>query len=128
VFLGCALGREPGRPLFVSLVVYLDEEWPREWDAETLLLDTASDTGILVRPRCCRRNAVKDRQTDGLLTGAQEALSTGCGNKTDRLLWTARVSVLGAGRPDLNVTGWWSPSRLQPYVRLGYGWSPPLKP
>ena len=32
----------PGRPLFVSLLVYLDETWRREWDAETLFLEPAS--------------------------------------------------------------------------------------
>lgn len=43
--------QEPGRPLFVSLLLYLDREWRREWDAETLFLDTPSDTGIVVRPK-----------------------------------------------------------------------------
>lgn len=42
--------QEPGRPLFVSLILYLNDEWPSEWDAETLFLDT-SDTGIVVRPK-----------------------------------------------------------------------------
>jgi hypothetical protein len=37
--------RELGKPLFVSLLVYLDKEWPRENDAETLFLDTLTDTG-----------------------------------------------------------------------------------
>ena len=45
---------EPGRPLFASLILYLDDEWPREWDAETLFLDTMSDVGIVVRPKRCR--------------------------------------------------------------------------
>lgn len=30
---------EPGRPLLVSLLLYLDEAWPRDWAAETLFLD-----------------------------------------------------------------------------------------
>jgi hypothetical protein len=45
---------EPGRPLFASLILYLDDEWRREWDAETLFLDTMSDVGIVVRPKRCR--------------------------------------------------------------------------
>ena len=44
---------EPGMPLFVSLLLYLDAAWPREWDAETLFLDGDSDVGILVRPKRC---------------------------------------------------------------------------
>ncbi|GMH32424.1 hypothetical protein BSKO_00258 [Bryopsis sp. KO-2023] len=45
---------EPGKPLFVSLLLYLDKEWNREWDAETLFLDTPTDTGLFVRPKPCR--------------------------------------------------------------------------
>ncbi len=43
--------QEPGKPLFFSLLLYLDAAWPRDHDAETLFLDTPSDAGILVRPR-----------------------------------------------------------------------------
>lgn len=30
---------EPGQPLLVSLLLYLDDAWPRDWGAETLFLD-----------------------------------------------------------------------------------------
>lgn len=40
-----------GKPLFVSLIVYLDEEWRREWDAETLFIEPESGAGLLVQPR-----------------------------------------------------------------------------
>lgn len=42
---------EPGRPLFVSLILYLNADWPREWLAETLFLDSNTDTGVMVRPK-----------------------------------------------------------------------------
>ena len=42
---------EPGRPLLVSLLLYLNDAWPRDWDAETLFLDGDTDVGLLVRPR-----------------------------------------------------------------------------
>ena len=45
---------ERGRPLLVSLLLYLDAAWPRDWAAETLFLDGASDCGVAVRPRRCR--------------------------------------------------------------------------
>ncbi len=45
------LVQEPGKPLFFSVLVYLNASWPRNLDAETLFLDTSSDTGIVVRPR-----------------------------------------------------------------------------
>ena len=43
--------REPGKPLFVSLLLYLNDPWPRDWDAETLFLDDQTDVGLVVRPR-----------------------------------------------------------------------------
>lgn len=42
---------EPGRPLLVSLLLYLNDEWRREWGADTLFLDSQTDTGIFVAPR-----------------------------------------------------------------------------
>ena len=42
---------EPGRPLLVSLLLYLDAAWPRDWAAETLFLDDGTDCGVVVRPR-----------------------------------------------------------------------------
>lgn len=51
----CAYGDycngEPRRPLLVSLLLYLDASWPREWDGETLFLDDGSECGVAVRPR-----------------------------------------------------------------------------
>ena len=44
----------PGKPLFVSLLLYLDDVWRREWDAETLFVDEASGAGVLVQPRPAR--------------------------------------------------------------------------
>jgi probable phosphoglycerate mutase len=45
---------EPGRPLLVSLLLYLDDEWGRDWAADTLFLDADTDTGVFVRPRAGR--------------------------------------------------------------------------
>ncbi len=43
--------REPGLPMFVSLLLYLDPDWSRDYAAETLFLDADSDVGFAVRPR-----------------------------------------------------------------------------
>ncbi|GAX85444.1 hypothetical protein CEUSTIGMA_g12860.t1 [Chlamydomonas eustigma] len=48
---GHYFNREPGKPLLFSLLLYLDASWPRHHDAETLFLDTSTDTGVLVRPK-----------------------------------------------------------------------------
>ena len=45
---------QPWKPLFVSMLVYLNEEWPMEHDAETLAVDIDSDTGVFIRPRPSR--------------------------------------------------------------------------
>ncbi len=40
----------PGKPLLVSCVVYLNEDWPPGFDAETLFLDESTGAGLIVRP------------------------------------------------------------------------------
>lgn len=47
---GGYVNREKGRPLYVSALLYLDTNWPDDFDGETLFLDS-SGTGIFVRPR-----------------------------------------------------------------------------
>lgn len=42
---------EPGRPLLVSLLVYLNDAWQADWGGETLFLDGASGVGLAVCPR-----------------------------------------------------------------------------
>ena len=41
---------EPGQPLLVSMLLYLHDQWPRDWGAETLFLDDeVSAAHILLR-------------------------------------------------------------------------------
>jgi probable phosphoglycerate mutase len=47
---GLYYNRQPGKPLLVSLIVYLNDAWPEPFDAETLFLDPATGTGVFVRP------------------------------------------------------------------------------
>jgi probable phosphoglycerate mutase len=42
---GPYFNREPGLPLFVSILLYLNPEWQDDWHAETLFLDPASGVG-----------------------------------------------------------------------------------
>ena len=49
---GSYVNRERGRPLFVSVLVYLNPgPWPAAFDAETLFLDPGTGTGVFVRPQ-----------------------------------------------------------------------------
>jgi len=48
---GCYFNREPNRPLFVTMLIYPQEDWPARFDAETLFLDPASAVGAFVRPK-----------------------------------------------------------------------------
>lgn len=48
--LGGYVNGTAGRPLFVSLLVYLNPEWRASWDGETLFRDPDRSTGVLVQP------------------------------------------------------------------------------
>lgn len=51
---GWYTNREEGKPLFVSVLLYLDEHWPDEFHAETLVLDEAAQVGLSIRPKAGR--------------------------------------------------------------------------
>merc|ERR1712031_124350 len=36
------VNREPGKPYFVTLLIYINDGWPPHWDGETLFLDLQS--------------------------------------------------------------------------------------
>lgn len=63
----------PGKPLFVSVVLYLDKFWPRHLNAETMFLDADTDTGVFVRPKG-RRVVIMDQDVlHRLSTPSQQA-------------------------------------------------------
>lgn len=45
---------QPGKPLFVSMLLYLNRAWAPELHAETLFVDPDSGTGVFVQPRAGR--------------------------------------------------------------------------
>uniref|UniRef100_A0A7S0WFF4 Fe2OG dioxygenase domain-containing protein n=1 Tax=Chlamydomonas leiostraca TaxID=1034604 RepID=A0A7S0WFF4_9CHLO len=47
---GYYYNRQPRRPRFVTLLLYLNEAWGEELQAETLFADPSADAGIFVRP------------------------------------------------------------------------------
>lgn len=51
---GTYTNRERGKPLFISAILYLDAEWPDEFEAETHFLDRQAGAGFFVRPKCGR--------------------------------------------------------------------------
>lgn len=61
-------------PLFATLLVYLDADWRREWDAETLFLDAPTDTGVFVRPRGGRAIMMDQDVTHRISTPSQVLL------------------------------------------------------
>ena len=40
---------EPGQPLLVSMLLFLDDHWPRDWGAETLFLDNEVSAAWVLR-------------------------------------------------------------------------------
>jgi hypothetical protein len=51
---GLYVNQEIGKPLFVTLLIYIDKQWHLHWDAETLFLDSVTETGVFVRPKAYR--------------------------------------------------------------------------
>jgi hypothetical protein len=58
---GYYYNREAGRPLFVTLMVYLNPDWEEAWFAETLFADPETGTGVFVQPRFGRCAALPRR-------------------------------------------------------------------
>ena len=42
---------EDGKPLLVSLIVYLNGDWDANWAADTLVLDSGTECGVFIRPK-----------------------------------------------------------------------------
>mmetsp|Transcript_1816 Transcript_1816/g.4085 ORF Transcript_1816/g.4085 Transcript_1816/m.4085 type:complete len:181 (+) Transcript_1816:416-958(+) len=51
---GHYVNREKGKPLFVSLILYLNDAWGNDMHAETLFLDDTAQCGVFVRPKAGR--------------------------------------------------------------------------
>lgn len=51
---GHYINHTPGKPLFVTMLVYINSQWWRNWDSETLFLDPSTDCGVFVRPKAYR--------------------------------------------------------------------------
>lgn len=73
---GDYINGEPGKPLMVTMLLYLNESWKRDWGGETLFLDGETDVGLCVSPKPGRvvlmdqdvlhRVSVTSSSTDGL--------------------------------------------------------------
>ncbi|KAL6749804.1 hypothetical protein V8C86DRAFT_2833540 [Haematococcus lacustris] len=87
---GLYTNREEGRPLFVSLLLYLDEAWERDWAADTLFLDCASDTGLLVRPKKYRA-VLMDQDVLHRLSPPSQAAGRPRYSLVWKLVFTSRV-------------------------------------
>jgi hypothetical protein len=111
-----------GRPLFVSLLVYTDSQWARDWHAETLFLEPAAGVGLLVQPRPGR--AVLMHQ-DAL--HRVSAPSAAAGRPRYSLVWKllfvprrraspgeAQLGALGQPRESVSRPEWGPPVALRP--------------
>eukprot|EP00658_Telonema_sp_P-2_P006618 TRINITY_DN12501_c0_g1_i3.p1 TRINITY_DN12501_c0_g1~~TRINITY_DN12501_c0_g1_i3.p1 ORF type:complete len:385 (+),score=90.56 TRINITY_DN12501_c0_g1_i3:231-1385(+) len=74
--------RQPGKPLFVSLIVYLNAEWLRSWGAETMFLDLESDAGFMVLPKAGRAVLMEQDMTHRIC-----APSAAAGRPRYSLVW-----------------------------------------
>ncbi|KAK9822818.1 hypothetical protein WJX81_003308 [Elliptochloris bilobata] len=104
-----------GRPLLVSLLVYLDAAWPRDWGAETLFLDGRTDVGIAVRPKPGRAVLM-----DQDLLHRVSAPSPAAGSRP-RYSLVRKLALL----PRANLLHQTALLRLSELpIPLGYSWSP----
>ena len=83
---GSYTNRERGKPLFVSVILYLDEAWPDEFGAETHFLDRQTSLGFFVRPKC-GRVVVMDQDVLHRLSPP----STKAGRPRYSLVWKVRL-------------------------------------
>jgi hypothetical protein len=49
--IGYYFNREPGKPLLVSVLLYLNDDWPDEFHSETMIMDRRMQCGLFVRPK-----------------------------------------------------------------------------
>lgn len=87
---------EPGKPLLVSLMLYLNPEWEREWGAETLFMDSATDSGIFVIPR--PRRAVLFHQD--ILHRVSPPSAAAAGRPRFSLVWKLALLPKGEAHSD----------------------------
>ncbi|MEW5307344.1 MAG: hypothetical protein WDW36_009748 [Sanguina aurantia] len=103
---GHYFNREPSKPLFVSLLLYLNDSWPRELDAETLFLDSATDTGILVRPKKYRA-VLMDQDVLHRLSAPSRLAQ---GRPRYSLVWKLVFLPLGGAQPSIARPEWGPPT------------------
>jgi len=88
-------------PLFATLLIYLDADWRREWDAETLFLDAPTGTGVFVRPRGGRAVVMDQDITHRISTPSQvcvcvcACVSVSCGACSSLLFFDICFQILG---------------------------------
>uniref|UniRef100_A0A061RJK4 Prolyl 4-hydroxylase alpha subunit Fe(2+) 2OG dioxygenase domain-containing protein n=1 Tax=Tetraselmis sp. GSL018 TaxID=582737 RepID=A0A061RJK4_9CHLO len=105
---------EPGKPLLVSLILYLDKEWPRGHDAETLFLDASQDVGVVVRPKAYRA-VLMDQDVLHRLSPPSRA----AGRPRYSLVWKlAFLPKAEGGRCCIARREWGSPSPIGSAARL----------
>lgn len=85
---GSYTNRERGKPLFVSCILYLDADWPDDFEAETHFLDRQTSTGFFVRPKCGRVVMM-----DSDLTHRLSPPSSRAGRPRFSLVWKVRLHV-----------------------------------
>jgi len=86
------------------MMVYLNAHWPLGDDAETLFLDAASDTGILVRPKPGRVVLMDQDVLHRVSAPSREA-----GRPRFSLVWKLVMESSAGGCPALLRRGWGRP-------------------
>mmetsp|Transcript_6560 Transcript_6560/g.24355 ORF Transcript_6560/g.24355 Transcript_6560/m.24355 type:complete len:245 (+) Transcript_6560:998-1732(+) len=95
--------RRRGHPLFASVVIYLDREWPEEYQAETLFMDIDSGVGVCVRPSGGRA-VLMDQDVPHRIVAPSAVATTEDGSPRPRYSLVLKLVLwpkLAAARPSL---------------------------
>ena len=108
---GVHSNREPGRPLLVSAVCYLNSRWDEGWDAETLFLDQQSGTGVIVRPQP-GRVALMEQDLPHRLSAPSRAAGRPRFSLVRKLALWPREGTEAWARPSVLRAEWGAPQRF----------------
>jgi probable phosphoglycerate mutase len=101
--------REPGKPYFVTMLIYINEGWPTGWDAETFFLDMESDTGFFVRPAQFRTILMDQDITHRMSAPSKLANGKPRYSLVWKLLFVPKDAAIS---PSIAKTAWGPPVRL----------------
>ncbi|KAG2485818.1 hypothetical protein HYH03_015528 [Edaphochlamys debaryana] len=96
--------REVGRPLFVTVLIYLNDTWEEDWHAETLFLDPEAALGLFVRP-APGRVVLMEQDVPHRISAPSAAAPGPRYSLVWKLVWLPKPGTAAAGGPPAGSSG-----------------------